>query len=114
MYQIYGANRYNIGVNNKERVFQVISQIPEGKVMTYAQVAKAAGLKSPRVVGNILHRNERPDQYPCHRVVRADGSLATGYAYGGPEKQAAKLRQEGVVFHTKKVDLRISLYYYRS
>ncbi|HKY74128.1 MAG TPA: MGMT family protein, partial [Patescibacteria group bacterium] len=40
-----------------EQVYAVVAEIPMGKVMSYQRVAEAAGIKSPRWVGRILHRN---------------------------------------------------------
>lgn len=94
--------------NFTEKVFQAVSMIPEGKVGTYAQVAELAGFAgAARAVGNALHLNTDPVLVPCHRVVCSDGSLACGYAFGGPEKQRERLKAEGVVFteDASKVDL---------
>lgn len=77
----------------KKKVLETVSKIPEGKVLTYKQVAKLAG--SPRAyrsVGNILNKNYDPN-IPCHRVIRSDGS-AGGYNRGTKNK-LLKLREEG-------------------
>lgn len=82
--------------------------IPKGRVGSYAQVAELAGhAGAARAVGNALHRNTDPVLVPCHRVVCADGSLARGYAFGGPEKQEERLKAEGVIFkeNSGKVDM---------
>jgi len=85
-------------------LYRVLAKIPRGKVATYKLLAKH--LKTgPRVVGNLLHRNEFPETYPCHRVVKSDGTLAEGYAFGGRLNQQAMLSQEGVVFKRGKIDL---------
>lgn len=94
--------------NFTEKVFQAVAMIPEGKVGTYAQVAQLAGFAgAARAVGNALHLNTDPVLVPCHRVVCSDGSLACGYAFGGPEKQKERLAAEGVTFSegTGKVDM---------
>lgn len=87
----------------KDQAYKVVSQIPRGKVMTYGQVAAKAGLKSPRTVGRYLHQNTDSKKVPCHRVVRSDGSIASGYAMGGPTAQKKKLIEEGVIFDNRKV-----------
>lgn len=92
----------------REKVFRAVAMIPEGRVGSYAQVAELAGFAgAARAVGNALHINTNPVQVPCHRVVCADGSLADGYAFGGPEKQKERLKAEGVVFkeNDRKVDM---------
>ncbi len=77
----------------RERVFAVVTKIPEGRTLTYAQVAAAAGSpRAYRAVGNILHTNYDP-AIPCHRVVRADGTPG-GYNRGAAPK-LRRLRREG-------------------
>ena len=90
------------------KVFRAVALIPEGRVGSYAQVAELAGhAGAARAVGNALHRNTDPLRVPCHRVVCSDGSPASGYAFGGPEKQKERLRYEGVIFKddSGKVDM---------
>ncbi len=94
-----------------ERVYQIVAGIPKGKVMSYGQIGVMVGI-GPRQVGRILHLNPHPTSpfvrgrgagVPRHRVVRADGSLATGFAFGGIDKQKELLKQEGVIFHRGKI-----------
>lgn len=89
----------------RQKVLDAVAAIPKGFVATYGQIAKAAGIKSPRAVGQIIHRNTDPENVPCHRVVFADGSLSTAYAFGGLKKQMEKLRGEGISFTGEKVVL---------
>lgn len=80
-------------------VYDVVRQIPPGFVATYGQVARLAGHpRSARYVGFVLHNNPESGVIPCHRVVFKDGSPAPGFAFGGPDVQAALLRDEGVKF----------------
>ena len=79
-----------------EKVYNEVRKIPKGKVMTYKQVAKAAGRpNAARAVGNILNKNYDSD-IPCHRVVRSDGKLG-GYNRGKDQKQEI-LKQEGYAY----------------
>jgi methylated-DNA-protein-cysteine methyltransferase related protein len=87
-----------------DQVYEIVKKIPKGKVMTYGQVAKAIGSRDARRVGHALHANKSSD-VPCHRVVFADGRLATGFAFGGAEVQKKRLIEEGVVFENNKVKL---------
>ncbi len=81
-----------------KRVYEVVKKIPEGKVMTYGQVADVIGTKDARRVGQALHANSDSSNVPCHRVVNKDGRLAPGYAFGGPDEQKNRLIAEGVKF----------------
>jgi methylated-DNA-protein-cysteine methyltransferase-like protein len=85
-------------MNFFERVYEVVRKIPEGKVMTYGQIAEAIGTKDARRVGQALHANKDSSDVPCHRVVNKDGRLAPGYAFGGPGEQRARLEAEGIEF----------------
>lgn len=81
------------------RIYEVVQQIPKGCVASYGQIAALAGNpRRARGVGFALHRNPNPGLVPCHRVVFKNGSVCTGYAFGGPEVQKQKLADEGVVF----------------
>lgn len=79
-----------------ERVRQVVREIPKGTVMTYKEVAVAAGNpKAARAVANTMAKNYAPD-IPCHRVIRSDGKLG-GYNRGGIDAKKHLLETEGVV-----------------
>ena len=92
--------------SNKEKILDLVSKIPKGRVTTYGRIAEALGIRSPRAVGKVLHHNSDPKKYPCHRVVFKDGSLAERYAFGGKKAQMARLKKEGVSFHLDKTDLK--------
>ena len=78
-----------------ESVYAVVKRIPEGKVLTYGDVARAVGApRCARQVGWALHSNPQPGVIPCHRVVFGDGRLADGFAFGGKEVQKALLEAE--------------------
>ena len=92
----------------KERVYAYLKTIPKGRVTTYGRIAVYLGNKNfARTVGNILHDNPDPSQYPCHRVVNSKGKVAENYAFGGAEVQKKRLESEGVVFEENgTVDLK--------
>lgn len=88
-----------MGLNTFERIYEVVRSIPEGKVMTYGQVALLAGNpRWARVVGYALHVNPQPGVIPCHRVVNREGRVAPGFAFGGTDVQRQLLEGEGVSF----------------
>jgi methylated-DNA-[protein]-cysteine S-methyltransferase len=71
--------------------------IPRGRVSTYSSVAMRAGAPgAARAAGTALARNPFPILVPCHRAVRADGSIG-GYR-GGSRMKRELLRMEGVLF----------------
>lgn len=85
-------------MNFFEQVYAVVKKIPEGRVMTYGQIADVLGTKDARRIGHALHANPDSSNIPCHRVVNKEGKLAPGYAFGGPGEQKMKLKAEGVIF----------------
>lgn len=80
------------------RVVEVIKGIPAGTVMTYGQVAAAAGsARAARRVVWVLHSLSEAHNLPWHRVVNAKGEIALP----GDEArytQRAMLEEEGVLF----------------
>lgn len=98
-----------------DQVYAYVSRIPAGRVMTYQAVARAVGRpRAARAVGNAMKCNTRPfyrviakgvqlqrEGVPCHRVIRADGSLG-GYN-GGLDIKIRLLEREGVVIRNGRV-----------
>jgi len=80
-----------------QKVYAIVAQIPRGETRTYGEVAKAAGRAgAARAVGTIMSKNRDIKRVPCHRVVRADGTVGN-YAFGGPAKKRALLKREGAL-----------------
>ena len=74
-------------------VLAIVAQIPEGKVMTYGDIASIAGHPyAARQVGGVAHFG--PTELPWHRVVNRYGDCASGY-YGGKEGHKTALESEG-------------------
>lgn len=88
-----------------EKVYNLVSQIPRGKVVTYGDLAAPFGL-NPRYIGYILHHNPYPGKVPCHRVVNSQGQISSGFAFGGPSTQKELLEAEGISFSNNKMDLK--------
>jgi deoxyribonuclease V len=88
----------------RAQVERALAQVPEGRVTTYGDIARALGdVRAARAVGELLSTNPFPESVPCHRVVQADGSLG-GYAFGGPDAKARRLAQEGVAVREGRVE----------
>ena len=86
-------------MNFFQTVYDIVKDIPKGKVVSYGTVARLAGNpRKARQVGWALHVNPFEGVVPCHRVVMKDGSLSRGFAFGGEEVQRALLEKEGVGF----------------
>lgn len=100
----------SLKIDVKKIVYQVVKNIPKGKVGTYGAICKIANKKlkkrrnkenkgiTPRYVGYLLHNNPDPERVPCHRVVDRNGKVAKDYKFGGWREQKRKLTKEGVSF----------------
>jgi methylated-DNA-[protein]-cysteine S-methyltransferase len=94
--------------NFSAKVLRHACKIPRGKVTTYSGIAAALGTPhAVRAVGTVLANNPFPIIIPCHRVVRADGSLG-GFG-GGIKMKKELLAKEGVVLDKKE---RVPLKYF--
>jgi len=87
-----------------EQIYEVVRQIPHGKVMSYGQIARVLGRpRNAREVGRAMRIC--PDDLPWQRVVMADGTVVGGnYA----EIRRAMLEAEGVTFtQDGRVDMKV-------
>lgn len=83
-----------------QRIHAVVSRIPRGRVATYGQVARIAGLPGQaRLVGYALHALPADTSIPWQRVVNAQGALST--PPGHDEVQRRLLEREGVRFDSR-------------
>ena len=92
-----------------EQVYAIVADIPAGKVVSYGQIARILGRPhGARQVGYAMAA-AGDQNLPCHRVLRADGSLAPDEAFGGGGFQRTLLLREGVSFLPDgRVDMRTS------
>lgn len=88
-----------------KRVYELVAQIPQGRVMTYGQVAAYCGAAwAAWEVGQIAHSG--PEGLPWQRVVNKQGGLAAGWPGGGRDAHATRLRADGVeILEDYKVDV---------
>ncbi len=89
-------------MNLDKKIYKKLLEVPEGKITTYGELAKAVGMKNgQRAVGKIMNANPYPVIIPCHRVVKSDGKVG-GYFYGQNVK-INMLKKEGVKIKDDKI-----------
>jgi len=89
-----------------EKVYNLCKQIPEGKVSSYKEIAKALDSKAYRAVGTALKNNPYAPIVPCHRVVSNNGTLGgfKGKTSGKEIKEKIKLlEKEGIKIKNNKI-----------
>jgi len=88
-----------------ELVYELVRQIPKGRVTNYGAIAKALGTGlSARMVGwamNAAH-NVRP-KVPAHRVVNRNGILSGKHHFDPPGSMEERLKKEGIEVKNDKV-----------
>ena len=91
-----------------QMILAVVSQIPKGKVASYGQIAKLAGLpKHARLVGRVLGQIEDRAAIPWHRVINSQGKMSTTQlTEHGDHLQQILLLSEGVVVLNGRVNLK--------
>ena len=89
-------------MNLDKKIYKKLLEVPEGKITTYGELAKAVGFTNgQRAVGKIMNKNPYPVIIPCHRVVNSDGKIG-GYAYG-EEIKINMLENEGIKIKNGKI-----------
>jgi len=86
----------------EDKVYKKLLEVPKGRVTTYAELAKAVGLKNgQRAIGRMMNKNPYPVIVPCHRVILSSGKVG-GYAWGENVK-TKMLSKEGVKIKNGKI-----------
>ncbi len=92
-----------------ERIWSAVRRIPRGRVATYGQIARIAGLpRQARMVGYALHAlpDEVAKSVPWQRVINAQGKISQRAFAGSEAVQRKLLEREGVRFDARaRVDL---------
>lgn len=89
-----------------ERVWDVVRQIPRGKVTTYGHIARVLGMQaSARTVGWALNAAAGRADVPAHRVVNRQGELTGRMHFATPTLMRELLEAEGVTFEGDRVRL---------
>lgn len=96
------------------RVYEIVCQIPFGKVTTYGHIAQALGAKSSaRLVGyalNAVGLQERRGEIPAHRVLNRNGELTGKFHFETPHQMRDLLAAEGVEFVGEAVNMKKHLW----
>lgn len=87
----------------RTRIYAAVRRVPRGRVATYGQIARLAGLpRQPRLVGYALSALPEESAVPWHRVVNAEGAIsARAEGPGAGVVQRLRLEQEGVAFDAR-------------
>ena len=81
-----------------ERVYEIVRQIPEGKVTSYGAIAKALGAaRSARMVGWAMNASHNLEDVPAHRVVNRIGMLSGKHHFEGTNLMQQLLENEGIL-----------------
>lgn len=90
----------------REALYLVMAQIPEGKVVSYGELAALAGLgRAARWVGRTLSQLPYDTRLPWHRVLGSGGRLSLAAGTPSGEEQRARLRTEGLTIRNDRVDM---------
>jgi methylated-DNA-protein-cysteine methyltransferase-like protein len=87
-------------------LYLTLAQIPEGKVVSYGQLAELAGLgRAARWVGRTLSQLPGDTRLPWHRVLGAGGRISLPVGSPSGDEQRARLRAEGISVLNNRVDI---------
>ena len=82
-----------------ERVYQLVRQVPPGRVTSYGAIARMLGHpRAARTVGWALHSLPEGSDVPWHRVINSQGRISTSCREHSADLQRALLEAEGVEF----------------
>lgn len=92
----------------RQRVYEIVRQIPVGRVMTYGQIAIMLGEGyTARTVGYVMHAADT-ENVPWQRVINSQGACSTGRMTVPVNLQQSILEDEGVKFDAKgRCDLNV-------
>ncbi|MEQ9397194.1 MGMT family protein [Haliea sp.] len=103
-----GANVTPQEPDINHRIWQVVAMIPPGRVATYGDVARHAGLgRAARRVGMALRQLPRDTRIPWHRVINSTGRISLPAVSAAAKQQRDRLTGEGINFSAGgRIDLR--------
>ena len=87
-----------------ERVYNIVRQIPEGKVTSYGAIANALGSgRSARMVGWAMNASHAIEDVPAHRVVNRNGLLTGKMHFDGTNLMQQLLENEGIIVKDNQI-----------
>lgn len=88
-----------------EKVYEVVKQIPYGRVTSYGAIANYLGSRgSARMVGWAMNASHHsPEQIPAHRVVNRNGMLTGKYHFDSPDLMEQLLKSEGAIIEDDRI-----------
>ncbi len=88
-----------------EMVYDVVREIPSGRVTSYGAIARFLGTAgSARMVGWAMNKaHSQPEYVPAHRVVNSKGLLTGKHHFGTPDVMQELLENEGVCVEDDQV-----------
>ncbi len=90
----------------REAVWQALAAIPPGRVTSYGQLARMAGLgRGARLVGRWLGQLPEDTRLPWHRVLNSQGQLSLPADHPAGREQLQRLLAEGVVVRNRRVSM---------
>lgn len=86
-----------------EKCYAVLRKVPNGKITTYKEIARALNSKAYRAVGTAMNKNPYAPEVPCHRVINSDGNV--GGFFSGKNLKIKLLKSEGIEILNNKINL---------
>jgi len=89
-----------------DKIYNLLKQVPAGRVTTYKYLARAANSRAYRAVGQVLKNNPNAPIVACHRVINSNGEI--GGFMGSLNKQSVAkkiklLQKEGIKVEKTKI-----------
>jgi len=93
---------------HREAIYLALAQIPQGKVITYGNLAKLAGMPNgARLAGRLMCELPEGSSLPWHRVINAQGKLSLPPQSAAYLEQVQRLQNEGIIFNNGKIKLSV-------
>ena len=95
----------------REAIYLALAQIPKGKVITYGNLAKLAGMPNgARLAGRLMCGLPAGSRLPWHRVINSQGKLSLPEDSASFREQIKRLQKEGVEIKNGKIKLSVYSY----